>query len=899
MTGEKQVLVVPEDKFYQATGMYYEEWHPLYLANNSGKELEGREAEDFKKGMVFVKEQLSQVIALQDLVLKKENKIGDLEEKEKDLHAQLEEKGIEYKKMKDAVAYKDQEITRREMEVEHNKAGLEKERERLQSSDAAKLEDKLKVTEQELQDAHKEAVEELDRTKGAYAKKVKNIVALQRIKYEKELGRFKKESSDLENKLIGLLGTNEPLYKLIGELQVNPEDIKAQPPSDEGKVRIQIVKSNNLKMATIPQNSKVIFYVDADGTNPFIARGRLECGFVYFSLSDLITDEPETDKAALVNLVLKDIAEGRRSAHIVPYSAETIVNILEKRISETKMPETEAVKLLKAKATAAETELTNLKKGSAAMMRYLNTLNEKKSEETVKELKESYEMRIDELEQRLNTTNATDIIELQRQFVPLFLKWQDAEGAEKQKLEDEVMSFFKKYGNNIPHQISNLSHMFEAYCPKEHFLSGKHLDLSSGTIIDNFRYLIKKCEPTALQSVDDKKLEKARDSYAWYDTGIEFDRTGKISEAIEAYSKGIELEHKFHRTPTIISLLEHRAEERQARLESIENQGDIWYYVGKKLETLGILDDALKAYKKALFCVPMDLNFKESKELLEKKLNEGEKDSPRLHADSAERLNDTLGAKSDLPASPVYVGVLDVPERGYCVQAKLPDGTEVTYRTDGLFVFSSDLIGTDSKPLNVPKEYIKILKQIWAEHRNDYIKKFHPESLNIEEATAPKVASPTPPAVVQDENYVYQFVDGFWSGKLVVHEVQQDKSLKYVGEYTAFGGVKNVKKIKGAEIKDLPKEVVSNIVNVYLKQMQSAKEMPIQLGDVSGVVRQQGEKIEILYKNLTYTVKDDALLDKDNNVVTEPGALKLFSAYRYQKSQESQERSWLEDALGI
>ena len=152
-----------------------------------------------------------------------------------------------------------------------------------------------------------------------------------------------------------------------------------------------------------------------------------------------------------------------------------------------------------------------------------------------------------------------------------------------------------------------------------------------------------------------------------------------------------------------------------------------------------------------------------------------------------------------------------------------------------------------------------------------------------------------PPAVVQDENYVYQYVDGFWSAKIVVHGVQKDKSLKYVGTYEPFGGV--CKKIKGAEVKDLPKEVVSNIVRVYLKQYQ--KEMPIQIGDVSGIMRQQGEKTELLYGNLTYTVRGDALLDKNNTVVTEPGALKLFNLYKQYKSLASQERSWLEDALGI
>jgi len=570
MTGEKQVLVVPEDKFYQATGMYYEKWHPLYLANSSGKELEGKEAEDFKKGMVFVKEQLSQVTALQDIVLEKENKIGDLEEKEKDLHAQLEEKGIEYKKLRDAVAYKDLEITRREMEVEHSKAGLEKEREKLQNSDAAKLEDELKGK-----------VDELNNIKDAYAKKMKNTVALQRIKYENELRRFKKESSDLESKLIEFFSANEPLYKLIGELQVNPEDIKARPQSDEDKFCIQIVKSDNLKMATLPQNSKVLFYVDADDTAPFIARGRLECGFVYFSLSDLVTDESETDKAALVNLMLKDIAEGRKSAHIIPYSAETIVNILEKRIIETKMPETEAVKLLKAKATAAENELINLKKGSAAMMKYLNTLNEKKTEEAVKELKETYEAKIAVLEG-------------------------------KDKPADDVP------GDAISNYIQILEKDLTEKTQKIEELEQKCAKLDSVKVEE----IVQKSE---------LGKEYGDEAYSWYDRGIEFDRAGKISKAIEAYSKGIELEHEFHKPTSIISLLEHRAEERRARLESIENQGDIWYYVGKKLETLGILDDALKAYKKALFCVPMDLNFKESKESLEKKLKEGEKDSPHLY----------------------------------------------------------------------------------------------------------------------------------------------------------------------------------------------------------------------------------------------------------------------------
>jgi tetratricopeptide (TPR) repeat protein len=596
MTGEKQVLVVPEDKFYQATGMYYEEWHPLYLANSSGKELEGKEAEDFKKGMVFVKEQLSQVTALQDLVLKKENKIGDLKD--------------EHKKMRDAVAYKDLEITRREMEVEHSKAGLKKEREKLQNSDVSKLEDKLKATEQELQDAHKEAVEELNVVKDAYCRKVKNTVALQRIKYEKEICRIKKESLDLENKLIGLLGTNEPLYKLIGEIQVNPEDIKARPQSDEDKFCIQIVKSDNLKMATLPQNSKVLFYVDADDTDPFIARGRLECGFVYFSLSDLVTDESETDKAALVNLMLKDVAEGRKSAHVIPYSAETIVNILEKRISETKMPETEAVKLLKAKATAAENELINLKKGSAAMMKYMNALSEKKYEETVKELKETYEARIGELEQKLDTTNATDAIEIQRHFVPLFLKWQDAEGAEKQKLEDDVISFFKEYGNNIPRQISNLSHMFEAYCPQDHLLSGRHLDLSSGTIIADFRYLIKKCESTALQQVDSPRLYEP-ELTELCNKGIFLEDEGKYQDALLVYDKLIRLAPDFlpaylgkiHALKTagsyqdalgLVGYVENN-------LSQNLNLGNycFWEYKGDILTKLGKPDEAQKAYETA------------------------------------------------------------------------------------------------------------------------------------------------------------------------------------------------------------------------------------------------------------------------------------------------------------
>lgn len=103
----------------------------------------------------------------------------------------------------------------------------------------------------------------------------------------------------------------------------------------------------------------------------------------------------------------------------------------------------------------------------------------------------------------------------------------------------------------------------------------------------------------------DKVLElNPKDYYAWNNKGVALAKLGKYEEAIECYKKAIELN---------------------------PNYADAWYNLGLALTKLGKYEEAIKCFDKVLQLKPEYKSAKESKELIEKKIN-GSKERPKKPA---------------------------------------------------------------------------------------------------------------------------------------------------------------------------------------------------------------------------------------------------------------------------
>jgi KaiC/GvpD/RAD55 family RecA-like ATPase/chromosome segregation ATPase len=190
-------------------------------------------------------------------------------------------------------------------------------------------------------------VEELNNIKDAYAKKMKNTIALQRIKYEKEIDKIRK---DMKRLSMARGGIDE-------ELAQREKEIEAKEDRLESKER----ELERLKVDLEEMRTKVSSMKATSGAS-----------------------------SAEVENLQGDLKKKLEAAS----KLEEMVKNREIEITDLKNALTEEVK----KKEYAQTELTNVKKGSVAMMKYITTLQSKKSEEELSELRTAFE---EELNKRM------------------------------------------------------------------------------------------------------------------------------------------------------------------------------------------------------------------------------------------------------------------------------------------------------------------------------------------------------------------------------------------------------------------------------------------------------------------------------------------------------------------
>lgn len=197
-----------------------------------------------------------------------------------------------------------------------------------------------------LEDELHQKVEELNNIKDAYAKKMKNTIALQRIKYEKEIEKIRK---DMKRLSMARGGIDE-------ELAQRETDIEAKEDRLDSKERE-------------------------------LERTRVELDEMKAKVAALKAAGAATGETVKLDGDLKKRLEAVAKL-------EEMVKNREIEIVDLKNALTEEVK----KKENAQTELTNVRKGSAAMMKYITLLQSKKSEEELSELRTAFEQ---ELEKRM------------------------------------------------------------------------------------------------------------------------------------------------------------------------------------------------------------------------------------------------------------------------------------------------------------------------------------------------------------------------------------------------------------------------------------------------------------------------------------------------------------------
>jgi len=228
-----------------------------------------------------------------------------------------------------------------------------KKREALETDLAAKeqklAELQLRLSNMEnanLEEELRQKVEELNNIKDAYAKKMKNTVALQRIKYEKEIEKIRK---DMKRLSMARGGIDE-------ELQQRETDIEAKEDRLDSKERE-------------------------------LERTRVELNEMKAKVAALKASSAGTGDTVKVDGDIKKRLEAMAKLDEMVKNREIEIGDLKKALADE-------VK----KKENAQTELTNVKKGSVAMMKYITTLQSKKSEEELSELRTAFEQ---ELEKRM------------------------------------------------------------------------------------------------------------------------------------------------------------------------------------------------------------------------------------------------------------------------------------------------------------------------------------------------------------------------------------------------------------------------------------------------------------------------------------------------------------------
>ena len=222
-----------------------------------------------------------------------------------------------------------------------------KKREALEAELAAKeqklAELQLRLSNMEnanLEEELRQKVEELNNIKDAYAKKMKNTIALQRIKYEKEIEKIRKDMKRLST----------ARGDIDGELVDREKEIEVKEERLETKEReLDRTKKELEEMRTKVSSAK------SSGAASF---------------EELTQLQGDYKKKLEASNKLEEMVKNR-----------------EIEITDLKGALAEEVK----KKENAQTELTNVKKGSVAMMKYITTLQSKKSEEELSELRNAFE----------------------------------------------------------------------------------------------------------------------------------------------------------------------------------------------------------------------------------------------------------------------------------------------------------------------------------------------------------------------------------------------------------------------------------------------------------------------------------------------------------------------------
>jgi chromosome segregation ATPase len=203
-----------------------------------------------------------------------------------------------------------------------------------------------------LEEELRQKVEELNNIKDAYAKKMKNTIALQRIKYEKEIEKIRKDMKRLST----------ARGDIDGELVGREKEIEVKEERLESKEReLERTKTELEEMRSKVSSAKSSGAASSE------------------ELTQLQGDyKKKMESANKLDEMVKN-----REIEITDLKTALAVEVKKKE--------------------NAQTELTNVKKGSVAMMKYITTLQSKKSEEELTELRNAFEQ---ELNKRMEMEEA-------------------------------------------------------------------------------------------------------------------------------------------------------------------------------------------------------------------------------------------------------------------------------------------------------------------------------------------------------------------------------------------------------------------------------------------------------------------------------------------------------------
>ncbi|MGQ9582163.1 MAG: DUF7504 family protein [Thermoplasmatota archaeon] len=243
--------------------------------------------------------------------------------------------------------------TRQRREVTDNLRRAESELESMRSRlgrssgvNGSSLEEELRAKE-----------EELNRIKSDYATKMKNSLALQRIKYEREIDNLRKE---LRKRTVGHDEISEELCRKERELTER-----------EGELKQRVMELNELRRRVEAESER--------------ARG-----------AGAVTAAPSPELEERIRSLENEMLRYKTSLEV---KSEALKNAEERLAAKEAELRDHIAKSEEAlKQSDLKAELENVKKGSIAMMKYITSLQQKKQEEEFKAIRKALE---NEIQKRL------------------------------------------------------------------------------------------------------------------------------------------------------------------------------------------------------------------------------------------------------------------------------------------------------------------------------------------------------------------------------------------------------------------------------------------------------------------------------------------------------------------